>query len=82
MNDILKIVNLNAYIQHTGKLFLNGKEILWVSLDRTCTFEGDSEENNITLTDTQLEDLWYQATHLPEKNVIPRDNDNSRHDNL
>lgn len=54
MNDILKIISINAYIQHTGKLFLDGKEVFCVSLDRTCTFKGTSkgtsEQNTIALS--------------------------------
>lgn len=61
MNDMMNIVGLNTYIQRKfGKLFLDGKEILCVSLDRTCTFEGRGEDD-IVLTDTQMADLMKQA---------------------
>jgi hypothetical protein len=61
MNDMLKIVSLNAYIQRNmGKLELSGKEVLCVALDRTCTFQDDEDE--ITLTDAQLDELVRQIT--------------------
>jgi hypothetical protein len=61
MSDMVNIVRMNAYIQRNmGKLFLFGKEILCVSLDRTCTFTGEGGDD-IMLTDAQLEDLLGQT---------------------
>jgi hypothetical protein len=77
MNDMLTIVNLNAYIQHTGQIFLDGKAVLCISLDRTCTFQAKGE-SDIILTDAQLEDLVRQIA----RPMIPQDNDNSRRNGL
>lgn len=58
MNNMLKIISINAYIQREmGKLYLSGKEVLCVALDGTCTFD---EGDEIALTDAQLTDLLGQ----------------------
>jgi hypothetical protein len=60
MNEVMQIIRINAYIQHsTGKLYLLGKEVLCVALDGTCTFvEGGTD---VELTDVQREDLLNQT---------------------
>lgn len=60
MNDVMQIIRINGYIQQgMGKLYLFGKEVLCVALDRTCTFvEGGTD---VELTDLQLEDLFNQT---------------------
>lgn len=61
MNDMMNIIRMNAYIQRNmGKLFLFGKEVLCVSLDRTITFAGEGE-GDVILTDAQLADLLAQT---------------------
>lgn len=61
--ELLLIINLNAYIQRKlGTLILNGKEVMCLSLDRTCTFEGIGEPD-IKLTLSQLQNLCSQV-HL------------------
>jgi hypothetical protein len=58
MNNMLKFVNMNAYIQRNmGTLSLDGKTIFCVALDGTCSFD-DGEE--IELTESQVEDLCNQ----------------------
>lgn len=59
VDDMVKIIRINAYIQRgMGKVTLDGKEVLCVALDKTCTTE-DSPE--INLTDEQLNDLFIQS---------------------
>lgn len=62
MDDMLKIVSINAFIQHKGKISLDGKQVFCVALDRICTFESMREQDNIELTDVQLDDLFSQAS--------------------
>lgn len=68
MNYMVKIININAYIQRGfGTITLDGKEVLCVSLDRTCTFEGEGE-GDMVLNDDQLEQLFDQ-TYTPSEVV-------------
>ena len=58
-NDMIKIIRINAYIQRgMGKVILDGKEVICVALDKTCTTVDDPE---IGLTDEQLDDLFIQS---------------------
>lgn len=61
MDEVMQILRINAYIQREmGKLYLSGKEVLCVALDRTCTFHVEGE-GDIELTDAQLDDLFKQT---------------------
>ncbi|MFL5628736.1 MAG: hypothetical protein ACJ788_24410 [Ktedonobacteraceae bacterium] len=73
MNDLEKIIRMNAFIQRKqGTLYLDGKEIVCVSLDRTyATFEKEITE---PLTDAQLDDLLGQIYGKPPA-TQPREED-------
>lgn len=62
MDYIMKILSINAFIQHKGKISLDGKQVFCVALDCMCTFESMREQDNIELTDAQLDDLFSQAS--------------------
>ncbi len=58
-DDITKIIRINAYIQRgMGKVTLDDKEVICVSLDRTCATFDNPE---IALSDDQLDDLFIQS---------------------
>jgi len=54
------ILRINAFIQSVqgGKVYLNGKQVEVVALDRTCAFEDMSE---IELNDEQITNLFDQT---------------------
>lgn len=58
---MMKILAINAFIQHRGKITLEGKQVLCVALDRVCTFEAIGEQD-IELTDAQLDELFSHAS--------------------
>jgi hypothetical protein len=60
--DTLKdILAINDAIQHrNAQLSLDGRNVMCVTMDGTCAFDGQ-EENDIKLTKTQLNDLLHQA---------------------
>lgn len=58
MNYML-ILAINRAIQHNNKtLQFDGKEIICVALDQTCTFRDGSE---ISLSDEQLIEVFHQS---------------------
>lgn len=64
MNDVEKIIRINAFIQRgLGSLYLDGKEVMVVSLDRSYVIVGDLI--NEPLTDEQLEELLGQTYGKP-----------------
>lgn len=71
MNDMVKIININAYIQRgLGKITLDDKEVLCIALDRMCTFKGSSIGNDVELDDDQLEGLFNQTIFSVTLNEI------------
>ncbi len=73
MNDAMKIIRMNAFIQRgLGTLYLDGKEVLCVALDCTCTFVDGGTD--IPLTDEQLEELLGQTFGKPPAKQ-PREED-------
>ena len=73
MNEVEKIIRMNAFIQRKmGTLYLDGKEIVAVSLDRT--YATNEEEITEPLTDEQLEELLGQTFGKPPAKQ-PREED-------
>ena len=70
MNDIEKILRMNAFIQRgLGKLYLDGKEVEVVSLDRS--YVAGQGLVNEPLTDAQLDDLLGQTFGKPPATQAP-----------
>lgn len=71
--DTLRIIlGINAAIQRRdAKLTLNGKQVLCVALDGTCTFDA-KEVDEIMLTNDQLIDLGEQALEYSVKHGASR----------
>ena len=62
MDDMMKIIRINAYIQRgMGEVTLDGKSVECVALDRTCTFKSIGELDEQELTDDQLNALFSQT---------------------
>lgn len=73
MNDVEKIIRINAFIQRKmGTLYLDGKEVEVVSLDRTYVM--GKKEITEPLTDEQLEELLGQTYGKPPAKQ-PREED-------
>ncbi len=60
MNEIMKIIRINTYIQRKlGTVTLDGKEVLCVALDRSAAVEGGDGE--LALSEEQVEALYQQT---------------------
>jgi hypothetical protein len=71
MKEIEKILRMNAFIQRgLGKLYLDGKEVISVSLDRSWASEEDYDPQRL-LTDAQLDDLLGQTFGKPPATQAP-----------
>ena len=58
-----QIIRVNGYIQRElGILRLDGREILCIALDQTCTFKEGAADTR--LTEDQIEAIW-KLTYLP-----------------
>lgn len=57
MNNVLKIVRINAFIQSLhDTVLLDGRSVLCVTLDDTITFAESVDGNDGRLTDEQVSD--------------------------
>lgn len=75
MNDIEKILRINAFIQRKmGTLYLDGREVYAVALDHSVSFVVVGDEADETLTDEQLEELLGQTYGKPPAKQ-PREED-------
>ena len=70
MDEAMKIIRINAFIQRKmGKLYLDGKEVEVVSLDRS--YVAGQELVNEPLNDAQLDDLFGQTYGKPPATQAP-----------
>lgn len=73
LNDAMKIIRMNAFIQHgKGTLYLDGKEVTVVSLDRSYVLGEHLIDE--PLTDEQIEELLGQTFGKPPAKQ-PREED-------
>src|SRR5260221_12905670 len=75
MNDIEKILRINAFIQRkVGTLYLDGKEVYAVALDHSVSLAVIGDEADEILTDEQIEELLGQTFGKPPAKQ-PREED-------
>jgi hypothetical protein len=66
MNDIIKVLRINKYIQiDKGEVLLDGKRVICVTLNNTCAVE-DEDTGEMPLTSEQLDHLFNQTFGLKE----------------